>query len=115
MDQRLTILIATKPVDFRCGRPVVRRHLRIAAVDLGLVEAGPDHTGLQVVGVLCPERLCALQPALQPFSMTAGHITIIDRRATRVVLARSARLAFGEVPPKMSKALGKLRAPPASS
>jgi hypothetical protein len=59
-----------------------------------------DYVPGHVIAVLCPERLCAPQPADPSVLDNTGHITIRGLRAIREVLARSARLAFGEVPPK---------------
>ncbi len=60
----------------------------------------PDYVPGHVIALLCPEWLCAPQPADLSVLDNTGHITIRGRRAIREVLARSARLAFGEVPPK---------------
>jgi hypothetical protein len=69
-------------------------------VQRGLEPQRLGDPGLQIVGLLCPERLCAPRLANLSVLDDTGHITIRGRRAIREVLARSARLAFGEVPPK---------------
>jgi hypothetical protein len=38
----------------------MRRHLPVTAVDLGIVKRRFVNAALQIVRVLCPERLCAL-------------------------------------------------------
>ena len=75
----------------------------------------PDYVPGHVIGILCPERLCGPQPVDPTVVVDGGHITIRGQRAIREVLVRSARLAFGAVPPKKSKAPGRPQAPPASS
>lgn len=67
------------------GRAVMRRHLGVAAVDLGLVEAGPDHAGLQVVGdhqrrhrAKCSEgagmSADPIRQRLAPCGLGVGHV-----------------------------------------
>ncbi|NRP22013.1 hypothetical protein LPJGGPFB_05272 [Ensifer adhaerens] len=75
----------------------------------------PDYVPGHVIGLLCPERLCGPQPVDPTVVVDGGHITIRGQRAIREVLVRSARLVFGAVPPKKSKAPGRPQAPPASS
>jgi len=73
-----------------------------------------DYVPGHVIAVMCPSRLCGLSSANRLLATTAGHILIRARRAIRGVLARSARLVFGEVPPKRPKAPDRPRALPAS-
>jgi hypothetical protein len=74
-----------------------------------------DYVPGHVIGLMCPSRLCGPPGLSRLCSVAAGHISIRARRAIRGVLARSARLVFGEVPPKRPKAPDRRRALPASS
>jgi transposase len=74
-----------------------------------------DYVPRHIIVVLCRPWLCAPQPVDPSVVDDMGHIMIRGRRAIPEVLARSARLAFGEVPPKKWKAPDRLRAPLASS
>lgn len=74
-----------------------------------------DYVPGHVIGILCPERLCAPRRRSRLDQQIVGHITIRGRRAIREVLARFARLVFVAVPPKNSKAADRPPAPPASS
>jgi len=78
----------------------------IAAVQHRVPVVGVGHPGLEVVGVLCPLRLCGEPPPIRFTVTAAGHISIRGQRAIRGALARSAKLVFGEAPPKMSKGSG---------
>ena len=74
-----------------------------------------DYVPGHVIVLLCPERFCAPH-RVDPTNLgDRGHIMIKGWRAIREVLARSARLVFGAVPPKKSKAPDRPQAPPASS
>jgi transposase len=74
-----------------------------------------DYVPGHVIRLLCPERFCAPH-RVDPTNLgDRGHIMIKGWRAIREVLARSARLVFGAVPPKKSKAPDRPQAPPASS
>src|SRR5215471_16052991 len=94
---------------------VIGRHFTIGAVNHRVVEAGLDDRDLGIVRVLCPPRLCG-KPLRIAVAVTAtGHISIKGQRATRATLVRSAKLVFGEVPPKRSKGAGTPPMLPASS
>jgi len=66
----------------------------------------PDYVPGHIIGVLCPLRLCGEPPPIRFTVTAAGHISIRGQRAIRGALARSAKLVFGEAPPKMSKGSG---------
>ena len=86
----------------------------IAAVQHRVPVVGIGHPRLGVVGVLCPPRLCG--KPLRAVAVTAtGHISIKGQRAIRATSVRSAKLVFGEVPPKRSKEAGTPPMLPASS
>ena len=74
-----------------------------------------DYVPRHIIRFLCPPPLCGAPPGSRLPAATIGHISVRDRQAIRAVLARFARLVFGEVPPKKSKAAGTPRALPASS
>ena len=75
----------------------------------------PDYVPGNIIRVLCPPRLCG-KPLRIAVAVTAtGHISIKGQRATRATLVRSAKLVFGEVPPKRSKGAGTPPMLPASS
>lgn len=45
----------------RVPRSVTARHLRIGSVETGVAAIGVGYGGLEIVALLCPERLCALR------------------------------------------------------
>ena len=87
----------------------------IAAVQNRVPVVGVGHPGLEVVGVLCRPRLCGEPPRIAVTVTATGHISIRGQRAIRATLVRSAKLVFGEVPPKRSKEAGTPPMLPASS
>jgi transposase len=75
----------------------------------------PDYVPGNIIGLLCPPRLCG-EPLKIAVAVTAiGHISIKGQRAIRAALVRSAKLVFGEVPAKRSKEAGTPPMLPASS
>jgi transposase len=75
----------------------------------------PDYVPGNIIRFLCPRRLCGGPPRIPAAVTATGHISIREQRAIRGALARSAKLVFGEVPPRRSKEVGTLRVLPASS
>src|ERR1700751_2899294 len=85
------------------GSAVMPRHVGIGPVDHRFVKARLGDPGLEIVAVLCLPRLCGEPPRIAVPVTATGHISIRGQRAIRAALVRSAKLVFGEVPPKRSK------------
>ncbi len=75
----------------------------------------PDYVPGNIILVLCPPRLCGEPPRITVTVTATGHISVRGQRAIRAASVRSAKLAFGEVPPKRSKEAGTPPTLPASS
>jgi transposase len=74
-----------------------------------------DYVPGNIIVVLCPPRLRGEPPRIAVAVTATGHISIRGQRAIRAALVRSAKLVFGEVPPKRSKEAGTPPMLPASS
>jgi transposase len=74
-----------------------------------------DYVPRNIIVVLCRPRLCGEPPRIAVTVTATGHISIRGQRAIRAALVRSAKLVFGEVPPKRSKEAGTPPMLPASS
>jgi len=75
----------------------------------------PDYVPGNIIRLLCPPRLCGEPPRITVTVTATGHISVRGQRAIRAASVRSAKLAFGEVPPKRSKEAGTPPTLPASS